>query len=201
MGTGRRAPASPRCGAHAQGHETLVARDSSSKVMGSARRQTRLRPFRRCGLLALVVLQLLLVGHYSAAVDAARSADIPVVENMEGEVSAHTAGGVAQRGASAGVDAGVASQNAGPVGVTVSSEEQEKANLELLRTFMLEADATETEKSSDTQYFLGVMSQKIKRHFLVDLLSVVLLFAGYYILATGLEPRPTPKPTAKAPRV
>lgn len=97
------------------------------------------------------MLQLLLVGHYSAAVDAARSADIPVVENVE-EVSAHTAGRVAQSGASAGVDAGVASQNAGPMGVTVSSEEQERANLELLRTFMLEADATETEKSSDTQY-------------------------------------------------
>lgn len=73
-------------------------------------------------------------------------------------------------------------------------DKEYQENIALLRTAVAAADATQTEKPTNSRYFLGVVSQRIRRHLVVDIISLVLLLAGYYLVATGLTQKAAHKP-------
>ncbi|CDI85848.1 hypothetical protein, conserved [Eimeria praecox] len=201
MLTGPSASVSPHCRAGRSGHETAVIDLPVRIAMGGSQRLLGIGPVVRHLLLVLLMLQLLFLadGSSTAVASGGSSAlGVAIASDAEGT---HVDKPAVQDGIGLRGGAGAKSPTASAGGGVVSDEHREKGNLERLRTLMVEADASETEKLSDTRYFLGVMSEKIKRHFLADLLSVILLFAGYYVLAAGLERRPTQKTSSKASRV
>ncbi|CDJ27164.1 uncharacterized protein EMH_0007580 [Eimeria mitis] len=188
-----RAAVSPHCRADWSGHETAVIDLPTRRAMGRYQRLLGIGRVVRHALLALLMLELLVVADASSSTVASGGTSPPGVATVSDAGSARDGKPAMQDTIVLSEGAGAKSQTTTTTGGLVSAEQRDKGNLEMLRALMLEADATESEKLTDSQYFLGVMSQKIKRHFLADLLSVILLFAGYYVLAAGLDRRPTRK--------
>lgn len=80
----------------------------------------------------------------------------------------------------------------------INTDAEDKENLALLHTAIIAADATEIEQPTDSRFFLGVISQRIRRHLLVDVVSMLALLAGYYLVASGLEQKAEQKPATKS---
>ncbi|KAL8448321.1 hypothetical protein Emed_003851 [Eimeria media] len=75
-------------------------------------------------------------------------------------------------------------------------EADEQEDLDLLKSYMAAADATDTERQTDAR-FLG-LSQRIRRHLVVDFLGLMALLAGCYLIVTGLEGKAPKKASANS---
>ena len=118
--------------------------------MGRFQRLPGIGPVVRHVVMALLLLHLLFLGDVSITIVAAGGTSSPGVTAVGGDARADKP--AVQDGIALTGGTGAKSQSATASGGAVSAEEREKENLELLRTLMVEADVTESEKLSDTQY-------------------------------------------------
>lgn len=145
-----RASVSPHCRANRSGHETAVTYLPIRLAMGRFQRLPGIGPVVRHVVMALLLLHLLFLGDVSITIVAAGGTSSPGVTAVGGDARADKP--AVQDGIALTGGTGAKSQSATASGGAVSAEEREKENLELLRTLMVEADVTESEKLSDTQY-------------------------------------------------
>ncbi|CDJ59953.1 hypothetical protein, conserved [Eimeria maxima] len=120
--------------------------------MGTLQRQLGTGPAVRHAVLALLMLCLLFFPYGSSTIVASGGESFPDVAAPSGAVDASVPGTPAQNGLLLNEGAGAKEQTSNAGTSVVSAEQHDKGNLELLKALILEADATESEKLSDSQY-------------------------------------------------